>query len=385
MALVSIIIPTHNRARYAVPTIRAILNLSPLIQVVVSDTSEIDEITPMMGQGYASDRLRIVRPGTMLSVVDNFNQALALAVGDYLVFIGDDDLVSDQIVTIAQWAAANDIDALRCTFPASYYWPDFKSKYFGDGYSGRLSIQAFSGEASQIDPAGAFNAALGMLGGGVGTMPRAYLGMISKKVVDSIEAAHGALFGGVSPDIYSAALIANTARKVVELDYPFIVPGSSGASTSGQSASGGHKGSLRDNDHIRPFKDLVWDQRVPEFYSVPTVWAYSLVKAADRIARGAPNFERLFVKCLFRHPGYWREVLKALAVRRREKSAISIFAGLVAAVSHELFEQVKRVGRKIANPSATGQADAVFSKLENTEEASAALSRYLKDKELRLG
>ncbi|WP_374220708.1 hypothetical protein [Deefgea sp. CFH1-16] len=42
--------------------------------------------------------MKIVRPPNSISVVDNFNIALNAADGDYLVFIGDDDFVSDEIL-----------------------------------------------------------------------------------------------------------------------------------------------------------------------------------------------------------------------------------------------------------------------------------------------
>ncbi len=116
--LVSVVVPTHERAHYAVSTIRSLLELSDEIEVVVSDSSENDAISPAFAGVQASARLKILRPTKKLSVVDNFNFALRSAVGRYVCFIGDDDFVSSELVTIAKWADRHGVDAIKLTFPA---------------------------------------------------------------------------------------------------------------------------------------------------------------------------------------------------------------------------------------------------------------------------
>ena len=49
-------------------------------------------------------RLKIIRPNKVLNVVDNFNAALEAADGEYLAFIGDDDIVTSKILDVANWA-----------------------------------------------------------------------------------------------------------------------------------------------------------------------------------------------------------------------------------------------------------------------------------------
>lgn len=112
--LVSVIIPTHGRPECAVSTIRAVLAASDELEVVVSDTTNEDRISPEFA-GEDSSRLKLLRPGEPLSVVDNFNLALSHATGEYLAFIGDDDLVSTQITEVARWGIANHVDAFSFT------------------------------------------------------------------------------------------------------------------------------------------------------------------------------------------------------------------------------------------------------------------------------
>lgn len=39
-----------------------------------------------------------------ISSIDNFNQAMDLTTGDYVILIGDDDSILPKIVEIAHWA-----------------------------------------------------------------------------------------------------------------------------------------------------------------------------------------------------------------------------------------------------------------------------------------
>lgn len=336
--LVSVIIPTHNRASYAVPTIRSVLAASPDIEVVVCDTSEVDLISSEFINDPDISRLNLVRPNRPMSVVDNFNEAMSAATGEYLVFIGDDDFVSSKIVDVAKWATKEQVDSVKFTFPVHYYWPDYIHRTRGDGYSGVMYIAPFTGAFTQHDAKKALTEALRSFGGGVFEMPRAYAGMISRELADRICKKYGALFGGVSPDIYSAALISLESSKCVKVDYPAIIPGASGASTAGQSAQGKHVGGLRDNPHIGAFKNLKWDERIPEFYSVPTVWSYSLLKAVEvsGFELKRVNFLRLYTKCVIFQRTYVQFTLISLSIYIKNNGLFRTTIGLLAACVAEI-------------------------------------------------
>ena len=322
MPLLSAIIPTHNRQRYAINAITTILENFPDTEVVVSDTSDTLQIAEELAHWIAAGRLVYDHPQRPMDVVSNFQNGLRLATGDYLIFLGDDDCLGAGAEELARWAGENGVEAAACSLGAAYFWPDFKSLYFGADFTAKLTVQAFDASITRLDGPQVMQQTLKNLGTGVMSMPRAYLGMISRALAVRIEEKYGALFGGVSPDIYSAALIAPESRSSVRIDYPFIIAGSSGASTSGQSAEGRHKGGLRDNAHIGAFTNLVWDPLIPEFYSVPTVWSYSFKAAIDKLGNPAyrPNLLRLYAKCCLHHPSYWREIKASLcAYVKRER------------------------------------------------------------------
>jgi glycosyltransferase involved in cell wall biosynthesis len=377
--VVSVIIPTHERAQYAVPTIRSMLALQGEVEVVVCDTSAEDLISAELHDSPHLSRLKLVRPGKTLSVVGNFNTALAAATGKYLTFIGDDDFVSAQIVTVAKWAKIHQIDAIKFSFPTLYFWPDFRHKTQDDAIAGTLRTSTFSGKVTPHDAKAAALQALVNFGGGVMEMPRAYAGLVSMDLVKRIHDEHGPLFGGVSPDIYSAFLISQEARKCVYIDYPVIVPGASGASTAGLSAKGKHVGALRDNAHIRPFRDLVWDERIPEFYSVPTVWSYSLLKAVQKhgVLTEQINFVRLYLKCLIFHRPFLQETLKAAATYRRKTSWGPILRSALTATFSEAAWFAKKVVQRLLQKIKKNQDQQVLQNLDDTEAASVAFQMHM--------
>jgi len=377
MPILSIIIPTHNRAKYAVPTIRSALSISPDVEVVVSDTSQEDHISGQFVNDPDWSRVRLVRPGQVLSVVDNFNQGLQHASGDYLLFLGDDDLVTPKIADLLTWAKRNRVDAIQLTFPAIYYWPDFMHKRLGDHYAGTLHLGTFSGAVRRHDAKRTLREAAEKLGGGVFDMPRAYAGIVSKDLVQAIVAKQGSLFGGVSPDIYSAALIADAATHCVSIDYPVIVPGSSGASTAGQSANGKHIGALRDNAHIGAFRNLIWDDLVPEFYSVPTVWSYSLLRALKTLDSSIqPNYGRLYVRCLFYHRYFLKLSLSSLRAAAKRLGWAKLSWQLARGAAAEL-QWI--AGKLLAMARSKYQlgTNRVFTGITDTQDANLKISEFL--------
>lgn len=379
MPILSIVVPTHERAKYAIPTIRCLLEAMPDdVEVVVPDTSKADLITPALQHEPGWARVRLVRPERPLSVVDNFNEGLRHASGRYLLFIGDDDFVNPSLLEVLRQADREQVDAITFSTPALYFWPDFLHKRRDDFYAASLQVHGFSGAITSVDPMEALRSAAEDLGGGVGQMPRAYAGVVSRRVVDRAIEKYGPLFGGVSPDIYSAALISTEATHCIRVDYPLVVPGSSLDSTSGLSARGHHVGELRSNAHISAFKDLVWNPLVPEFYSVPTVWGYTLIEALKLIQPAVPvNLGRMYARCLFYHRPYWSFTRRSMGQWVREVGWGRATADLLTSAGRELgwiARKVYSLARHRLQPSLTHE----IRQLPDSQHARRALSDWLR-------
>jgi hypothetical protein len=314
-----------------------------------------------------------------ISVVENFERAWKMARGDYILFIGDDDTVGPDIEEICCWAQTEGIDALvsyRTRFITNYFWPGVRSKWFGDKYSATLFINRFTGRAWQIDGRKQITTISNRPGAGLGAMPRAYHGIISRELAQRISQKYSGLFGGVSPDIYSATLISHEAYKPYVVDFPFILPGASLASTAGQGAAREDIGDFQAFDHIQRFgQSLVWDERIPKFYSPATVWAYSQQKALDRLDSSLRNinFPGLYLKCAVRYPKQWPAIWNSYKIWRLDGNLFELLWLLLSSMVVEseifIYRQWSRFG--FFRPTE-------LKHLNDIEQASTALKYYVR-------
>ncbi|MEH3124148.1 MAG: glycosyltransferase [Sphingomonas phyllosphaerae] len=378
MTLISIVIPTHNRQIYAAAAVRKILDVLPGAQVIVSDTSADDRLRGML----PASGVEYLRPGQPMDVVSHFEFALAPARGRYVMFLGDDDCVGPGLAEIAEWAERCGVDAVvsyGTHFIANYFWPGVQSRFYGDGYASRLFVLPFSGKAHKIDPIAALRRGLDKLGAGLDNMPRIYHGLVSRSLIDRIKHRHGTLFGGVTPDIYSAALICANAENSWQVDYPFCIPGGSPSSTAGTGAAGSDMTSLSQHPHTAAFANLHWDSAIPEFYAPHTVWAYSLKKAIDLIGRNdlEPNLARIYAVSLLRNR---RQRGKITASRQ---STATGWTKIAREMARELGFQAGRYATRLRAPKAGGHALS-FDGLQDISAAYDRLEQYIKEQHVAL-
>lgn len=358
MTLVTIIIPTHNRQAYAAAAVRKIAEVLPSAQIVVSDTSGDDRLRALLPTDTAGLDLIYARPDRAMDVVAHFEFALTHARGRYVMFLGDDDCVGPGLEEVARWADRHRIDAVfgyGTAFIANYFWPGVRSRFYGDGYASSLFVHPFTGKARRIDPIAALRGTLRDFGRGLGIMPRIYHGLVSLDLINQVKARFGTMFGGVTPDIYSATLLSAVAKNVWQVDFPFCLPGGSPASTAGTGAAGTDLTSLEEHPHTAAFTDLRWDPLIPAFYAPYTVWAYSLKKAVDRLDRPdlVPNFARVYALALMRHGRQRDAIVESLT----HAQTIGVGRRAIAKeIAREAAFQAKRVGARLIAPGAGGRA-----------------------------
>jgi hypothetical protein len=92
--LVTIAIPTFNRAEWLQACIAAVLQQSyGHFEVVVSDNASTDATQDVL-RGFATEKLRVIRQARNIGLVANWNACLAAARGSHIVFVSDDDTVA---------------------------------------------------------------------------------------------------------------------------------------------------------------------------------------------------------------------------------------------------------------------------------------------------
>lgn len=96
--LVTIAIPTHNRARWLPRSIGSALAQSHTrVEVVVSDNASTDD-TERVLQECADPRVRTIRQSQNIGLIPNWNACLEEARGEYILFVSDDDFVKPDMV-----------------------------------------------------------------------------------------------------------------------------------------------------------------------------------------------------------------------------------------------------------------------------------------------
>ncbi|WP_082893858.1 glycosyltransferase family 2 protein [Pseudomonas marginalis] len=311
--LVSIVIATHNRSAYAISCISSLLEIhSEHIQVVVHDTSNDECALARWVESNKNPRLVYVHWQERLSMTENHERAIALAQGHYVCLIGDDDTVSSYIVDVAKFAKYNNINMLTPKVKATYYWPDFRTKNYGSAHAGKIYVHPYDFKISCHDVSGCLKSATRSACQGTDGMPKLYHGLVSRHLLINIKKQNGIIFHGTSPDMSASVGLCLLGGTYHLLDFPFTMPGGGGNSNSGRSAVGKHKGELKNDPHLTPFKNLTWPEIIPSFFSVETVWAHAAWETLPEVDRYKRfNLSRLYALCLFNHSDYFKQTVRA--------------------------------------------------------------------------
>lgn len=390
--LLSVVIPTHNRARYAIHAIASLLAIpNAELEIVVSDTSTDGELsaqlTAQTTQFLKDPRLKYVRPAGSLDMTGNHNAAIEAATGEYVCLIGDDDTISADALLAAAWAKERDIEVIAPNVVANYVWPDFRSRLMGTGHASRLYFAKRFGGAVIHDSALALASALNNAAQGTDGLPKIYHGIVKRSVLERIHKLSGAYFHGSSPDVSGAIGLALCSKSFVVVDYPLTIPGASGGSNTGRSAMNTHKGKLSQESQTKGFETGGWSLGVPRFFSVETVWAHAALETIRRIAPdqvAAFNFARLIAVCRVLHSEYAAEIDQATV-------EVQQIVGSTAKVLREQIkvemkryrrERLVRFVKRLSRPTAAG-GRAYVAGLDTIAAAPAALEQHLGRLDLR--
>lgn len=358
--LLSVIIPTHNRARYALFSVKSLLSIKdPRLQIVVHDTSERPDLENGMQEFSRDERLLYVHRNIRLNLTGNHNAAMQLASGEYVCLIGDDDTILPDAVEAAAWASRNGIDCIAPKIVANYVWPDFKTRWFGSGHAGRVYFRSRFGGTRIVKSDDALQLALGRAAQGTDDLPKIYHGIVKREILEGVRRRTGAYFHGASPDVSGAIAIAVVAPTFLELDYPLTLAGASGGSASGRAAINAHEGALRSTDQTACFADADWPSEIPGFFSVETVWAHAAVTTLMRLAPSRVerfNFLRLYGLCLLRHAN-WADEIRKSARAYAAKAGVSearLRLGLASETLAIGIQTASRLARRSLRPTAAG-------------------------------
>lgn len=384
--LLSIAIPTHNRARYAIPAIESILAIADnRLELVVSDTSTDGELAAHIASGtsqWRSDPRLVYQHHTVrLDMTGNHNAAIGATTGHYVCLIGDDDTISSDALDAAEWALQRQIEIIAPNVVANYVWPDFRSKLMGNKHAARLYLARRMGDWTVQDCDKAFKLALSNAAQGTDGLPKIYHGIVAREVLQRLQDKTGAFFHGSSPDVSGAVGLSLCARRFVVMDFPLTIPGASGGSNTGRSAMNTHKGTLKSEVQTKHFEDRGWSEGVPKFFSVETVWAHAALETIRGIAPDQLhefNYARLLGLCKVLHPEFEQEIADASL---QVQALLGISAETLQAQIRTQGAQYRKERRwklikRLLRPTAAG-GRAYVGNLATVSEAPAALKNHL--------
>lgn len=287
--LISVIIPTRNRQKYAEAATRQILSLNQDIQVIVQDNSDDDSLGEKLTDVLDQSNLVYHHISERISFVDNYEIATSYAQGEYFIALGDDDGLLGNITECVNWMKSHHIDALKPSVKSSYRWPDASSDVQAHR-DGVFSTIPFSGDIKYYDTINSVKKLLEHGGQDYLSYPMAgtYHRVVRMDLMNKVKELTGRYYAGLTPDMYSAACLSLLPNvKFAEIDYPISLPGVCPTSASAKSAKGEHCGKLETAPHFIGLKEpYAWDERVPHYYSVETIWAETLLKAVEAMGQG---------------------------------------------------------------------------------------------------
>lgn len=276
--LISVVIATKNREKYCIETIKNLTSYDPeILEIVVSDNSDTKYIEDFLSNKNYSN-LRYSYTSDDISSIDNFNLAMSMAIGTFVILIGDDDTIHPKIIELAKWALENNVDSLCSREVYSFYWPEADP----DIPEGYLKIPfLIKGRFEKVD---AKEELIKLLRNGLVNymfykVPKSYHGLVRLDIMQEIKKITGNFYGGLSPDIFSVVAISLLTKKHYVYSEPLSIAGVCPSSTSSDQIKGIHAGKLEDMPHLRNRKNYVWNENIPKFYSVTTTWGDSGLKA----------------------------------------------------------------------------------------------------------
>ena len=377
--LLSILIATKNRIPFCISAIKSILSFSELdFELIIQDNSDSNELSCYIANNIKDKRLIYNYTPPPYSSIDNFNAVMSLAKGEYVCLIGDDDGINPEIFDVVRWAKINKIDSIYPKVYASYIWPNTLSQY----QSGHLSINKFTSHVFSINPKNKLHLLLknGIVNYMDFQLPKVYHGIVKRDCFEEIFSLTGHYFGGLSPDIYSAVALASIVKKHYIIDYPLTISGVCNASTTIDNIKGAHAGKLEKAPHFRDRNEYVWDENIPRFYSVQTIWAESAIKAIKELNIEIDlrdfNLPKMVAMSLL-----YNNILRLIFIETnkltlRNNYLVVFYIKVLIYISRELLDKiVKKAIHKFSLPYLFR-----ISNIEDIEKATAMMAIKLKEK-----
>jgi hypothetical protein len=333
--LVSVVIPTKDRYDTLLPTLSAMLShiRDAALEVIVHDNSAENSRVLRFLESLDDPRVVYTHLPAPVSIIENTEPALALARGDYVTFIGDDDLVVPDIVEVARSLKEAGIEAAIYK-PAYWWWPSVvfstPSRFHAPGAF--WYPPTINGAARLLESRAELDRVLAEGAPAIFELPRLYHGLVARSALGRLRDRTGRLVNGASPDMALATGLACILDRHLLLDYPLTIYGASRDSGGGWTAARKHYGRIADQKHLPRSTIEHWNPRLPPVWSEHTIYPQTVgeVLAAMDMPDGL-DYTAFYASMLVNEP-HLRSLLWPLALRhlRAHPGEFGKFVGILS-------------------------------------------------------
>lgn len=293
--LLSIVVPTKNRYKYLYSLIEQICYINDKrIELVIQDNTEDNKEF----EGYLNDHsfpfVHYYWDNKQYTVCENSDLGVLHAKGEYICFVGDDDIVSRYLIGFTEKMQEEGIEGAIFN-RAVYDWPGVTRVAT---HTFNVTIPRFTGEKIHLNGTKEQHKILQRCGTSLGRLPSLYQGVIRKSVLDKVRDACGTYFPGPSPDMGIAIVLPYYIGEYVYCDLPLVSSGASPKSAAGLGAKHQHKGELKNKSFLPSDIEEQWEKRIPMIWTAETIYAQSIFAALKNANKEHDlklfNFEYLY-------------------------------------------------------------------------------------------
>jgi|SRR5271157_2589309 len=228
--LISMVIPTRERAETLLFALKTVLNQSSRnFEVIVSDNFSQDG-TRSVVQDFADARLRYLNTGRRLSMCDNWEFALGHAQGEYVIFIGDDDAVMPGALDRLE-------ELIRISSSPVYCWPLHEYTWPIDGKRAEVMHLASTKPAREVNLEELAKFVVSTGGWKHYEIPCMYHSAVARYIPDSIRATTGRVFHSTNPDVFMSLAVPVFAKTAIDIGFAVTLTGRSAKSNGGVSSA----------------------------------------------------------------------------------------------------------------------------------------------------
>lgn len=318
--LLSIIIPTKNRHAYLIEVVSSLINYldDEDIEIIIQDNSEQNFAALNFLESVSDKRIKYFYDNRAISIKENTNLGISNCSGEYVTFIGDDDLVNPYICDIVRYMKSRNIESL--IFNSGKYWwsnVNFKNPNYYERPSVFTIPKKISTEFIRLNTEEEFNVMLKHGCTSSFRTPKFYHGIITncllQKVKDKVS---------ISPDISFSTSLSLVCQEHYYINFPVTIYGASKNSGGGMTMEKKHYGKIEDLPWLPPETKRIWGEFIPEIWSEHTAYIASVSHVLEQFGSKKKIAYNVFYSSMFVYEFYLFKYIKPKIFKYNQRNIL---------------------------------------------------------------